>query len=198
MFLGMGWDWVHLVRWPLFDLLYQPRMIDYDECGAVGMRIGRGNRSTQRKPAPVPLCPPQIPHNLTWAATVGSWQLTAWAVARPPCSCNWITWIFVWIVFISLVVMLAVSFLWIPQWRPRKLAHGVTVLPCSNLGWDTGYHEEYYLLRYNAVLLATCFHAGFRLGWFFDPEDGGDMFPRNLGWPTVNYMVLYPRRQYCS
>jgi hypothetical protein len=29
-----------------------------------GMRIGRGNRSTPRKPAPVPLSPPQIPHDL--------------------------------------------------------------------------------------------------------------------------------------
>jgi hypothetical protein len=38
-------------------LLCHPRMID-DECEAVGgMRIGRGNRSTRRKPAPVPLCP---------------------------------------------------------------------------------------------------------------------------------------------
>jgi hypothetical protein len=38
-----------------------PRMVD-DECGVVGgMRIGRGNRSTRRKPAPVPLCPPQKP-----------------------------------------------------------------------------------------------------------------------------------------
>jgi hypothetical protein len=45
-------------------LLYQPRMID-DDYGAVGgMRIGRGNRSTRRKPAPVPLCPPRIPHDL--------------------------------------------------------------------------------------------------------------------------------------
>jgi hypothetical protein len=26
------------------------------------------------------------------------------------------------------------------------------------------------------ALLATCFHAGFLLGLFFDPEDGGDMF----------------------
>jgi hypothetical protein len=26
-----------------------------------GMKIGRGNRSTRRKPAPTPLCPPQIP-----------------------------------------------------------------------------------------------------------------------------------------
>jgi hypothetical protein len=25
-------------------------------------------------------------------------------------------------------------------------------------------------------LLATCFHAGFLLGLFFNPEDGGDMF----------------------
>jgi hypothetical protein len=47
-------------------LLYQPRMIDDDDYGAVaGMRIGRGNRSTRRKPAPVPLCPPQILHDLT-------------------------------------------------------------------------------------------------------------------------------------
>jgi hypothetical protein len=32
--------------------------------GAIGgMKIGRGNRSTQRKPTPAPLCPPQNP---TW------------------------------------------------------------------------------------------------------------------------------------
>jgi hypothetical protein len=52
-----------------------------------GMKIGRGNRSTRRKPAPVPLCPPQIPHDLTWTRTravaVGSQRLTAWAMARP-------------------------------------------------------------------------------------------------------------------
>jgi hypothetical protein len=30
-------------------------MIDEDDCGAIGgMKIGRGNRSTQRKPAPAP------------------------------------------------------------------------------------------------------------------------------------------------
>jgi hypothetical protein len=53
-----------------------------DDCGPVsGMRIGKGNRSTQRKPAPVPLCKPQIPYNLTRARTraaaVGSRRLTA-------------------------------------------------------------------------------------------------------------------------
>jgi hypothetical protein len=44
-------------------------MID-DDYGAVGgMRIGRGNRSTRRKPALVSLCPPQIPNDLTWDRT---------------------------------------------------------------------------------------------------------------------------------
>jgi hypothetical protein len=33
------------------------------------MRIGRENRSSRRKHAPVPLCPPQNPHDLTWART---------------------------------------------------------------------------------------------------------------------------------
>jgi hypothetical protein len=51
------------------------------------MRIGRGNRSTRRKPAPVPLCPPQIPHDLTRPGTraprVGSRRLTAWVMAGP-------------------------------------------------------------------------------------------------------------------
>jgi hypothetical protein len=78
--LGMGWDWVHLVRRPLNGLLYPPRMIGEDECGAVG-------GSTQRKPAPVPLCPPQMPHYLTRARTqtaaVGSRRLTAWALTWP-------------------------------------------------------------------------------------------------------------------
>jgi hypothetical protein len=35
----------------------------------VGAISGRRNKSTRRKPAPVPLCPPQIPHDLTSART---------------------------------------------------------------------------------------------------------------------------------
>jgi hypothetical protein len=34
---------------------------DYDDGEFGGMKIGRRNRSTRRKPAPAPLCPPQIP-----------------------------------------------------------------------------------------------------------------------------------------
>jgi hypothetical protein len=47
----------------------------------IGMKIGRGNLSTRRKPAPAPLCPPQIPLDQTRARTraagVGSQRLTA-------------------------------------------------------------------------------------------------------------------------
>jgi hypothetical protein len=52
---------------------------DYDD-GEIGGMIGRGNRSTRRKPAPVMLCPPQTPHTArtrTRAAAVGSQRLTA-------------------------------------------------------------------------------------------------------------------------
>jgi hypothetical protein len=68
-------------------LLYQPQMIDDGDCGAIGgLKIGRGNRSTRRKAAPVPLFPPQIPYDLTrartWTAAVGSYRLTTWAMER--------------------------------------------------------------------------------------------------------------------
>jgi hypothetical protein len=40
--------------------------------GAIGgMKIGRGNRSTRRKRAPAPLCPPQIRHDQTRARSLG-------------------------------------------------------------------------------------------------------------------------------
>jgi hypothetical protein len=45
----------------------------------IGRMIGRGNRSTRRKPAPVPLCPPQTPQAArmrTRAAAVRSQRLT--------------------------------------------------------------------------------------------------------------------------
>jgi hypothetical protein len=45
-------------------LLYQPQMIDDGECVAIGgMKIGKGNRSTRRKPTPALLCLPEIPYD---------------------------------------------------------------------------------------------------------------------------------------
>jgi hypothetical protein len=56
-----------------------PAPDDYDD-GEIGGMIGKGNRSTRRKPYPVQLCPPQTPHaarTRTRAAIVGSQRLTA-------------------------------------------------------------------------------------------------------------------------
>jgi hypothetical protein len=50
-----------------------PALGDYVDGEIGGMMIGRGNRSTRRKRAAMPLCPPQIPHaarTLTRAATM--------------------------------------------------------------------------------------------------------------------------------
>jgi hypothetical protein len=86
LFRGVGWDWVYLVRRPLIGLLYQPRMINEHEAFG-GMRIGKESRSTRRKPAPVPLCPPKIPRDFTSdrtrTAAAGSRRLTVWALTRP-------------------------------------------------------------------------------------------------------------------
>jgi hypothetical protein len=68
--------------WPIV-----PALGDCED-GEFGGMNGRGNRSTRRKPAPVPLCPPQIPldqsRDWTRAAAVRSQRLTASAMARPP------------------------------------------------------------------------------------------------------------------
>jgi hypothetical protein len=65
-------------EWPI---LPAPGDYDDDDGEVGGMKIGRGNRSTRRKPTPAPLCPPQIPFDQTRArtraASVGSQRLTA-------------------------------------------------------------------------------------------------------------------------
>jgi hypothetical protein len=53
------------------------------EDGEFGGMNGRRNRSTRKKPAPAPLCPPQIPLDQTRATAMGSQRLTASAMARP-------------------------------------------------------------------------------------------------------------------
>jgi hypothetical protein len=63
-------------NWPVVPA---PDDTGYEAFG--GMRIGRRNCSTGRKSAPVSLCPPEIPHDLTWdrtrAVAVGSRRLIA-------------------------------------------------------------------------------------------------------------------------
>jgi hypothetical protein len=46
-------------NWPIV-----PTAGDYKDEKFCRMMVGRRNRSTREKPAPVPLCPPRIPHDL--------------------------------------------------------------------------------------------------------------------------------------
>jgi hypothetical protein len=49
--------------------------------------------------------------------------------------------------------------------------------PCSPLSFNRRFGETYRL----HLLLVTSYHAGLLFRLFFDPEDGGDMFLRNVG-----------------
>jgi hypothetical protein len=73
-------SWGGLRPSPLLGQLYQPRMMDGGECGAVGGMVGRGNQSTREYSVSVSLCSTQIPHDLpraqTRATAVASRRLT--------------------------------------------------------------------------------------------------------------------------
>jgi hypothetical protein len=61
LFIGLEWNRVHYYCGYLLAYCTSPgwqRVVIVGQL--VGWMIGSGNRSTQRKPAPVPLCPPQI------------------------------------------------------------------------------------------------------------------------------------------
>jgi hypothetical protein len=64
--------------WPIIPA---PGVCEDGEFG--GMKIGRVNKSTRRKPTPEPLCPPQIPNWPNLGANSGRQRLTTWAMARP-------------------------------------------------------------------------------------------------------------------
>jgi hypothetical protein len=52
----MGLFYFSFLGWNV--LLYQHRMMMDDERGAIREMLGTGNRSSRRKHAPIPLCPP--------------------------------------------------------------------------------------------------------------------------------------------
>jgi hypothetical protein len=57
------------------------------------------------------------------------------------------------------------------------------IAPCSPLSVNRRFGGTYRLLLQGRRmrLLATCSHSGFLLCLFFDLEDGGNMFLRNVG-----------------
>jgi hypothetical protein len=78
-------NWIHSASRPFTGLLYLSRVIV--KMDNLVQWIMAGETEVRRKPAPVPLCPPQIPLDQTrartWAAAVWSQWLTAWAMERP-------------------------------------------------------------------------------------------------------------------
>jgi hypothetical protein len=51
-------------------------------------------------------------------------------------------------------------------------------------------YQDFYRLAY-ITLLAISYNADFLLGFSFDPEDGGGIFVRNIGWLSTDYTALY-------
>jgi hypothetical protein len=75
------------------------------------------------------------------------------------------------------------------------------VTPCSPLSVNRRFGGTYRLhlqdrknklSKHSAFKLVSCWT------YFFDPEDGGDIFLRNIGWHWTDYTASYPRRWYSS
>jgi hypothetical protein len=63
------------------------------------------------------------------------------------------------------------------------------VLLCRRiLGSHSGGYEIFILWD-----ITPCIPLKVNGSLFFDPEDGGDMFLRNVGWISMKYTALYPR-----
>jgi hypothetical protein len=62
------------------------------------------------------------------------------------------------------------------------------ITPCSPVKVNPRFGGKYFHLQDRRIsLLATCFHDGFLLNLFFQLEDGGDIFLRNVCWLSTNY-----------
>jgi hypothetical protein len=89
------------------------------------------------------------------------------------------------------------------SWRfnqPMLPLYGILLQTLTPANWNVSSERSFslcykrYFINCNSCLLASCFHASFLRYLFFDPEDGGDMFLRNVGWHSTDYTALYPRR----
>jgi hypothetical protein len=78
--LNVGSDYVSELQ-PSTGLLFIPRWHMSIEPWWSG--IDGKIEELREKSIPAPLCPPQIPHGLTWDSAVRGRQLTAWAMAQP-------------------------------------------------------------------------------------------------------------------
>jgi hypothetical protein len=80
------------------------------------------------------------------------------------------------------------------------------ITPCSPLSGNRRFGGTYRLyLQGRKTKLSkkpACLPPAFNLvscsAYYFDLEDGGDMFLLNVGWHSTDYTALYPRRWYSS
>jgi hypothetical protein len=58
-------------------------------------------------------------------------------------------------------------------------------------GYNTVQSVQYQSMFRQSVLLTSCWYLA---GLFFDPEDGGDIFLRNVDSLSIDYTVLRSRK----
>jgi hypothetical protein len=90
---------------------------------------------------------------------------------------------------------------WSLTWREEHRLRAKSIIfwdvtPCSLLSCNRRFGGTYRL--HLQGLLATCLLAVSCWNYLFDPEDGGDMFLRNVGCNLRDYTASHPRRWYSS
>jgi hypothetical protein len=72
LFIFIGWNEIEsTVNGPLYSMLYQPRMKNGDECGAISGLFVRGNWSAGRKIALMQVYTSRISNDVIWG-----WNIT--------------------------------------------------------------------------------------------------------------------------
>jgi hypothetical protein len=111
-------NWVHSARRPQIGLLYMPRVIMTMENLVEEWLSGETEKQGEKKNAPAPLYPPQIPRDLTGrepGPRGGKQRQTAWAMAR--------SWFALCIIFQSYDAGIA----WCYWGKPQDLRHNCPI-----------------------------------------------------------------------
>jgi hypothetical protein len=62
----------------------------------------------------------------------------------------------------------------------------------TNISTFFCYFHDFQVQTANKILV-TCFQASILLRLWFDPEDGGDMSLRNVGWLSTDYGIIHQK-----
>jgi hypothetical protein len=124
-FTSNGWDYVFELRPPIGQPVYSP----HDMSMEPRWYWHRKAEELIEEPVPLPLCPPQIPHRLTWASMVRCRRLTTWAMALPGCHVKILAW---WHYLIKLTYFDRREALWDESKNSLLLAynHSVKLFHC--------------------------------------------------------------------